>query len=1304
MPNTPVKMLLGAVSCAAFLAACGEQNTEETTDAPIGAATEAAGTGPAPQSAPPTTATPIETAASAAESANVAETDEAAATNAAPAAATDYPTEVFWGDTHLHTSDSPDAFAFGARLGPEDALKFARGEKVTSTTGIETQLERPLDFLVIADHAVGLGLSSEIYRGNKILTQNAQIKRWHEMMQAGGEQSQQAARELINGHTAGTNPKIMYDPKVMAPIMRNVWQARGDVVERYNRPGEFTAFIGYEFTPTPGGDNLHRVVVFRDGADKTNQILPFSSAMSEDPEDLWNALAAYEKNLGGKALAIPHNSNLSNGRMFAFSDFEGAPIDRDYAELRARWEPLVEVTQIKGDSESHPFLSPNDEFAAYGDDGWDRGNLNYAAKKTNDMLPGDYVREALKSGLKIEQTTGVNPYKLGMIGSTDSHTGLATADSDNFFGKHSNVEPGPERASKRDPLAGGLYRIGWNYLASGYAAVWAKENTREAIFDAMMRKEVYATTGPRIKLRFFGGWDFTKGDAAPDKIAAAGYERGVPMGGDLTAASDASAPSFLVGALMDPEGANLDRVQIVKGWLNSDGELEERVYDVAWSDEREIGADGKLPPVGDTVDLAEPSFKNTIGAPALQKAWTDPDFDPAHAAFYYVRVIEIPTPRWTAYDAARYGAEIPEGAKLKTQERAYSSPIWYSPAEDAAPMKEADAAATEPSAASPAPAPIMPPALTRAPARPLWGDTHLHTSNSFDVYLFGTPASTPETAYRFAKGEPVISPATGERWQMSRPLDFLVVSDHAELMGNAKRVFENVAGVADTKSGRAMHAEAGPDRDLLKAYSYLVNVGAGVKKDKTHGLTAKDVFADLHGGDKRADVWRDISRTADDHNDPGNFTSFIGWEWSSHPGGANLHRIIFTPADADTTTKFLPFSQFESDRPEDLWAWLKTTKETTGADFVAIPHNPNVSMGRMFMVEDSDGEPIDADYANRRMEWERIVEMTQIKGDSETHPVLSPTDEFADFETWNFVMIPSGPTPDPVAAEYVRPALKRGLEIEKKTGVNPYKFGMIGSTDSHTGLSTAEERSFAGKGQKDSKPGIRAEKTGLGSSRGWDMGAAGLVGVWAPENTRQSIFDAFKRREVYATTGTRIALRFFAGAGLSEADLGAATYPDNLYKKGVSMGGDITGAGAAPQFIVHATKDPDGANLDRVQIIKGWVDEDGASHEKIFEAGWAGDRALDADGKLPAVGDTVDRKTGAYENSIGAAELKLHWRDPEFKPGQSAFYYARVLEIPTPRYSLLDAIALGIDVADTGRPATLQERAYSSPIWYSPAQ
>jgi len=595
------------------------------------------------------------------------------------AAADDYPTRVFWGDMHLHTANSGDAFAYGARLGPDDALRFAKGEEVVSSTGLRAKLARPLDFLVIADHAEGLGMMNEIYEGNPDLVSDPTMARWRDLMHEGGEAAHRATREIVMSHANGTLPEIVNDPKRAAPIARSIWQAHTDVVERHNEPGEFTAFMGYEYTSVPRGNTLHRVVVFRDGKERADTIIPFSSIQSEDPGELWKFLERYETDTGGNALAIPHNSNLSNGRMFAFVDFEGDRIDAGYARTRARWEPLVEATQIKGDSESHPFLSPNDEFAAFGDAGWELGNSTLQELKTNTMLGGEYVREALKRGLSIEKETGVNPYKFGVIGSTDSHTGLTTADESNFFGKHTTVEPSAERAAAVQKQRDELEVMGWHYLAGGYAAVWSTQNSREALFDAMLRKEVYATTGPRISLRFFGGWDFEPADTAQPGLAETGYSRGVPMGGNLPGQTGNGAPRFLLSALRDPDGANLDRVQIVKGWIDPSGQTHERVHNVAWSnpETRQPDEHGKLPPVEDTVDLTVPSWSDSAGVPELSTVWVDPDFDPAIDAFYYVRVLEIPTPRWSTYDAHTLGVEPREDLPKSIQERAWSSPIWY---------------------------------------------------------------------------------------------------------------------------------------------------------------------------------------------------------------------------------------------------------------------------------------------------------------------------------------------------------------------------------------------------------------------------------------------------------------------------------------------------------------------------------------------------------------------------------------------------------------------------------------------------
>jgi hypothetical protein len=592
-----------------------------------------------------------------------------------PYAGRNYPTRVLWGDTHLHTANSLDAAAFGNSLGPEEAYRFARGEEVVSSTGQRVKLSRPLDFLVVADHAEGLGAAVEMKNGNPLLMTDPTIRRWHDMMASG--QGVEVAVELIRSVGTNTIPKLLFDPR----FARSVWQAYTATAERYNEPGRFTALIGYEWTSNKAGNNLHRVVIFRDGKDKADQIIPFSATDSEDPAKLWKFLDSYQDKTGGSVLAIPHNGNLSNGRMFALVDFDGHGLTREYAETRARLEPVYEVTQIKGDGETHPFLTPNDEFAGY--ELWDKGNLDLTELKKPEMLQYEYARSGLELGLKLEKELGVNPFKFGMIGSTDSHTSLATAEEDNFFGKHSGVEPSAARALHPffQSADGKVVVFGWEMVASGYAGIWATDNTRQAIFDALMRKEVYATTGPRMIVRFFGGWDFRPQDAATRNPAEVGYSKGVPMGGDLTAAPAGKAPTFLVAALKDPIGANLDRIQIVKGWQAANGELKDKVYDVVWgnADKRKPSADGKLPPVGSTVDIPNATWTNTIGDPELIAAWTDPDFDPKLRTFYYARVIEIPTPRWTAYDAKRLGVTMPKEVPMTTQERAYTSPIWYTP-------------------------------------------------------------------------------------------------------------------------------------------------------------------------------------------------------------------------------------------------------------------------------------------------------------------------------------------------------------------------------------------------------------------------------------------------------------------------------------------------------------------------------------------------------------------------------------------------------------------------------------------------
>ncbi len=596
----------------------------------------------------------------------------------------EFPDRPYWGDTHLHTNNSIDAFGFGVRLGPEEALRFASGEEVTATTGMVAKLSRPLDFLVISDHSDGLGATRRLYEASRISVVamgDETMLRWYDMMHESPEQSQQSIGELITAAANGTLPEAMTsNSEEQDAATAGIWGAHLETLNRYNKPGKFTAFAGFEYTLMPDGNNLHRVVMFRDGLDRTGQVLPYPG-INSDVEGLWDYMLAYEQATGGEVLAIPHNSNVSNGLMFELTMPGGGPMTAEYARKRAAAEPVVEVTQIKGDSEAHPFLSPNDEMAGFGVKGWELGNLPLTRKTTDDMLAGNYIREALKRGLSLEEQLGVNPYAFGMIGSTDSHTSLATGDEDNFYGKHTGNEPSyKDRTLQGQNLGTRVGRFGWNYLAGGYAAAWARGNTRAEIFDAFKRREVYATTGPRMVVRMFGGFDFSEADWDGDWVRA-GYTRGVPMGGELE--DRGNAPTFLISALKDPDGANLDRVQVVKGWVDSSGELQERVYDVSWSDmDKRARVSGKVPAVGDTVDRATANYTNDIGAAELRTAWTDPDYVEGQRAFYYVRVIEIPTPRWTLFDVVRFGIKLPEDAMADAvaQERAYSSPIWLKPA------------------------------------------------------------------------------------------------------------------------------------------------------------------------------------------------------------------------------------------------------------------------------------------------------------------------------------------------------------------------------------------------------------------------------------------------------------------------------------------------------------------------------------------------------------------------------------------------------------------------------------------------
>jgi len=592
-----------------------------------------------------------------------------------PFAGRSYPDQVFFGDTHFHTEVSFDAGLVGTTLDIHDAFRLAQGEQVTSNTGQPVQLIRPLDFLAVTEHAEFNGLATGLRESNPLLLADPWGRSIYEKFNAGPEGRMEAFQEIIKWGTVKQENPFSDDE-----LSRSIWHNSVKIADQYYQPGRFTSLMGFEWTASPGGNNLHRVVLFEDGADKTSQTLPFSLFDGPEPQDLWAYMAAYEEKTGGKVFAIPHNGNLSNGLMFSDKRISGEPMDRAYAEKRARWEPLHEMTQIKGDEETHPLLSPQDEFADF--ERWDVSNISGTAAKEEWMLKYEHARSALKLGLKLGKDLGVNPYKFGLVGAIDAHTALATSREENYFGKYAHTEPSPSRHNREvipaeDPA---LRILTSQESASGLMAVWARENTREELFSAMRRKEVYATTGTRIRVRVFGGWDFEPNEVHRPDFAAQGYRRGVPMGGDLRDVPSGGAPHFMIRALRDPDGANLDRVQIIKGWLDDKGETHERIYDVAVSDGREIGADGRVKePVGNSVDVPSATYTNSIGDAVMSAYWRDPDFDPQASAFYYVRVLEIPTPRWTTYDAAFFGIKLPDNVSATIQDRAYTSPIWYTP-------------------------------------------------------------------------------------------------------------------------------------------------------------------------------------------------------------------------------------------------------------------------------------------------------------------------------------------------------------------------------------------------------------------------------------------------------------------------------------------------------------------------------------------------------------------------------------------------------------------------------------------------
>lgn len=589
----------------------------------------------------------------------------------------------------------------------------------------------------------------------------------------------------------------------------------------------------------------------------------------------------------------------------------------------------------------------------------------------------------------------------------------------------------------------------------------------------------------------------------------------------------------------------------------------------------------------------------------------------------------------------------------------------------------------------------------------LWGDTHLHTSYSFDAFLNGNQSADPDTAYRWAQGLPVVHPYHGARVRIGTPLDFLVVSDHAEFLGGMRDIYFDGIQAADPGPLERLLYGFGAWRlrsviDAGEGGAYFRDLlPEGGEDPRRPGLLLDDFDPPPGAALSQANAWRRLTETADRHNDPGRFTALIGWEWSSNPGGANLHRVVVSDADAERAAEFLPFGFTDGPDPRDLWAWLDRTSAATGTRFVAIPHNSNISKGLMFDDRTLTGEPMDAAHARTRQRWEPVAEITQIKGDSETHPTLSPDDPFADFEPYEHYIQKSPEAYQARSGDYVRGALKTGLKIERDIGVNPYRLGVIGSTDAHTGLSSAEEPNFWGKMAWDSIPENKRGDALTAGATGWDMAAAGLMAAWADANTRGAIVDALQRREVYATTGPRIRLRVFGGWDFQAADFDRPDWVAEGYARGVPMGSTLppaTVTSAAPTFLIMATADPESAYLDRVQVVKGWLDAEGQARERVFDVAWSGDRVIGADGALPAVGDTVDRARATFSNDIGAPNLQAAWTDPDYHSGQSAFYYVRVLEIPTPRHSLLDALALGQE-PPAERPAVIQERAYSSAIW-----
>jgi hypothetical protein len=594
---------------------------------------------------------------------------------AAPAAASQPPApanrpapnpdnNVYFGDVHVHTGWSFDALTNGSKTTPTDAYAWAQGKPITGSGGPDMQIKTPLDFYMVADHAEYMGVFNEMSNPDSPISKTAIAKG---VNSPDANVRLQTFAGILRDMSEGKRDPQLSDPQ----LARSVWAEIVKAAEANYVPGKFTTFAGFEWTSNPEKRNLHRVVMFRDTARLPDLVL--SALDSDDPEVLWKWMDE-QRAKGSTLLAIPHNGNASDGLMFDMVKRNGQPIDAAYNRTRAANEPLYEITQIKGTSETHPSLSPTDEFAGF--EQWDY-TLSADFERPS-RRKGSFARQALLDGMSQAASGAGNPFKYGFIGDTDTHNAAASVEEFNFTGKFAFENNPKERLTGVPGAAAGQIQQIQEFSSGGLAGVWASENTREAIFDAMLRRETFGTTGPMMRVRFFGSFDYAADDVKKADFVKSAYARGVPMGGDLKPGTG-KAPTFLVSAMKDPKSGNLDRVQIVKGWIDAAGKQHEKVYDVIWSGNRRIGPDGTLPPVGNTVDVKTATYTNDIGAPQLEAAWTDPDFKPGEHAFYYARVLEIPTPRWNTYDAARLNVAPLTKVPATIQERAWTSPIWYSP-------------------------------------------------------------------------------------------------------------------------------------------------------------------------------------------------------------------------------------------------------------------------------------------------------------------------------------------------------------------------------------------------------------------------------------------------------------------------------------------------------------------------------------------------------------------------------------------------------------------------------------------------